>query len=1132
MTGDGRHIVWRRSAVKTSLLAARKTQRGYVLVTVVIAAFLVATVAFLLSQSSTTASRIAMSDLERDAARYVAEAGLEHGLWLAKQADCSSYTSLVGEPFGTHSYSVTPTPADGSPIVLQSSALLSSGTSLTLTTAPVRVYSTSSSATSELQPGAAGTDTYIRDGANDSNNFGASGILKLNNQSAEEATLLAFDLSIIPAGAAVDSATLELWLQGGQGLGNGVIDVHRVTQAWVEGTRDGSAPIPGTGATYNSYNGMTNWANFGGDYASPPVDSITIPSLTSDWYQWDLTAAVRDWVAGAYPNDGVLLRASAGNVDKIYFTSGDGNAGFHPKLTVVYSCECGQACAAFAPPQNLLFVVGNTSGPGLTAEEVAHQTLIESWGYTVETIDDDATQAEFDAAVATSDVVFTTNDITASRLGTKVVDATIGVVTSEVNLSDEFGISSTVGWESGTVLEINDNSHYITSPFSVGLLTILTSNESLAYASGTLSPDLGKLASSSSGFGIVTLDAGAAMVGGGNAAGRRVQLPWGGSGFDPNNLNADGLTLLKRAIDWGAGAGGTALEIQVTDGNDDAEQLTSDGTMYLNSTDLELADNLAATAQPTDIVGIRFANVTIPHGESIQSAYIQFQVDELDSGAASLTIQGEATNDAAPFTSSAFDISSRSRTTASALWTPPEWTTIGERGVDQRTVDIAPVIQEIVDQFAWSSGNALVIIISGSGVRTAEAYEGDPAGAPTLHVEIGGGATPGAGPIAHWKLDETSGTIAFDSEGGHDGTLINGPAWVAGQIDGALDFDGSNDLVSVPHQATFTQAPMTVSAWFKLDTLPSTRSENGTIIDKRHTADPWASWTLYVYEALGDKIRFQIRDSSGTGYWLDSAASAVTNTWYHVVGTIDESYNARLYVNGALEPDDDNIGSLFSSNDEIRIGAGWSGGNRLDGVVDDVRYYDRALGAAEVSGLYAAGTGGGGGGGGGDCYGNYRDEFNNESYGNNDGTLTWSTNWIEINENDGWDSGDERVDDNDSDFHLRVRDNDGGGEGVYREADLSAYAGARFSFEYRRDGFDNGNDYVTIDVSPDGGSSWIELDRISGGGTDSSYVARGYDISAYIAADTRVRFLTSPNLGSGDEFYVDNIDISAKGCAD
>jgi hypothetical protein len=44
------------------------------------------------------------------------------------------------------------------------------------------------------------------------------------------------------------------------------------------------------------------------------------------------------------------------------------------------------------------------------------------------------------------------------------------------------------------------------------------------------------------------------------------------------------------------------------------------------------------------------------------------------------------------------------------------------------------VIQAIVSRPGWSSGNALVIIVTGSGERVAESYEGDPAGAPLLHV--------------------------------------------------------------------------------------------------------------------------------------------------------------------------------------------------------------------------------------------------------------------------------------------------------------------------------------------------------------------------------------------------------------
>jgi hypothetical protein len=87
------------------------------------------------------------------------------------------------------------------------------------------------------------------------------------------------------------------------------------------------------------------------------------------------------------------------------------------------------------------------------------------------------------------------------------------------------------------------------------------------------------------------------------------------------------------------------------------------------------------------------------------------------------------------FVNSSGDITSRLRTGANVAWAPVPWTTIGEAGPDQRTSDLAPVIQEIVNRAGWMSGNALALIISGSGRRVAEPYDGLPAAAPLLHVE-------------------------------------------------------------------------------------------------------------------------------------------------------------------------------------------------------------------------------------------------------------------------------------------------------------------------------------------------------------------------------------------------------------
>jgi hypothetical protein len=66
---------------------------------------------------------------------------------------------------------------------------------------------------------------------------------------------------------------------------------------------------------------------------------------------------------------------------------------------------------------------------------------------------------------------------------------------------------------------------------------------------------------------------------------------------------------------------------------------------------------------------------------------------------------------------------------------------VGEAGPDQQTPDLAPVVQEIVSRQGWSAGNALVLIVTGSGKRVAESYNGVAAAAPLLHVEyVSGGS--------------------------------------------------------------------------------------------------------------------------------------------------------------------------------------------------------------------------------------------------------------------------------------------------------------------------------------------------------------------------------------------------------
>jgi Bacterial Ig domain len=171
----------------------------------------------------------------------------------------------------------------------------------------------------------------------------------------------------------------------------------------------------------------------------------------------------------------------------------------------------------------------------------------------------------------------------------------------------------------------------------------------------------------------------------------------------------------------------STLDIPIAAGADDVEQ-RPDGRMRIPNDDLELVTDGAEV----QTVGLRFTGIDVPAGATILNAYVQFRADEKSSVATNLTVGGEASDNAPPFTTTRFDVSSRPDTTASVPWAPPAWS-IGQAGSAQRTPDLSAVVQEIVSRPGWGSGNALVLVITGSGKRVAEPFEGG--FPPVLHIE-------------------------------------------------------------------------------------------------------------------------------------------------------------------------------------------------------------------------------------------------------------------------------------------------------------------------------------------------------------------------------------------------------------
>jgi hypothetical protein len=198
------------------------------------------------------------------------------------------------------------------------------------------------------------------------------------------------------------------------------------------------------------------------------------------------------------------------------------------------------------------------------------------------------------------------------------------------------------------------------------------------------------------------------------------------------------IPLSARLLPQQVATSGTA-DVRVAAGNDDAEQEGADGSnpggMYLTSSDLELVMDVESPTSGSQQVGMRFTGVNVPAGAVITNAYIRFRATEADSpntndNTADLTIRGQADNPTT-FTSTANDISGRPTTSAAVAWKPSAWAT----GTNYDTPDLTSVVQEVVNRSGWAANQSMAFIITGSGSRSADSYDGSTSTAPLLHIE-------------------------------------------------------------------------------------------------------------------------------------------------------------------------------------------------------------------------------------------------------------------------------------------------------------------------------------------------------------------------------------------------------------
>ena len=154
--------------------------------------------------------------------------------------------------------------------------------------------------------------------------------------------------------------------------------------------------------------------------------------------------------------------------------------------------------------------------------------------------------------------------------------------------------------------------------------------------------------------------------------------------------------------------------------------------------------------------------------------------------------------------------------------------------------------------------------------------------------------------------------------------------------------------------------------------------------------------------------------------------------------------------------------------------------------------------------------------------GQYLDLLNVESYGNNDGTENWSTNWVESDASGGG-AGSGNIDAKGGSFRIKVSNTN---DNVYREADLSNAVSATLSFTYDSALSFGDIGQLAVQVSSNGGASYTTLPgAIFDDTTNTGIGSKSIDISSHMAADTRIRLIVTSGGGS-KQIEIDNIQIS------
>ena len=320
----------------------------------------------------------------------------------------------------------------------------------------------------------------------------------------------------------------------------------------------------------------------------------------------------------------------------------------------------------------------------------------------------------------------------------------------------------------------------------------------------------------------------------------------------------------------------------------------------------------------------------------------------------------------APWANEEFAVAATLFRAARSRFAAPEWTLAIDRKIDEAKAAAAALLPGLKAKAADARRRSAAPEISALQARVQKW------GYPDLQTEFEKilADTPPApvaadpsGLVAYFPLDEGSGGTFAEATNKVPAGTLRGATWSTGRHGGGLRFDGDDSWAQVPAAPALDSLPggsYTIAAWFQADQLPPGKGDAND-----------AAYALVVKTGMHTGISYGATGAFGMIQWFkaDDAtkslkAAAGTSSYpagvfHHVAGVLDRGTGKMtLYVNGKAAANEkfDPTVRAWPYTTPWRLGIGGPHTKEFrwcaKGVLDEVRFYSRALSAAEIGEVF------------------------------------------------------------------------------------------------------------------------------------------------------------------------------------